>query len=139
MEQSKGFAARVFAEIVGALIGITFLLCALVADRRWLDRHILPLFFASRMVYVLAAWLARVVLAAIGVTLAFVARRRIGRFAARTPPGTLLADAARVAFAVVLALGVSELVLRHTVFGLAAEEMPTTEEPSRRRDQRLGW
>ena len=39
-----------------------------------------------------------------------------------------------VAFAVVLALGVSELVLRHTVFGLAAEEMPTTEEPSRRRD-----
>jgi hypothetical protein len=139
MEQSKRFAARVFAEILIALIGIAFLVCALAADRRWLDRHILPLFFAPPMVYVKAAWLARILLAALGVTLALVARRPIGRFAARTPPGTLVADAARVAFAVVLALGVSELVLRHTVFGLAAQEMPTTEEPSRRRDQRLGW
>ena len=30
-------------------------------------------------------------------------------------------------------------MLRHTAFGLAAQEMPTTEEPIRRRDQRLGW
>ena len=139
MEQSRGLAARVFAEVVVASIGIALLACALAADRRWLDRHFLPFFFAPRTVYVRGALLARILAAVLGVTLAFVARRPIGRFAARTPPGTLVADMARVALAVVLALGVSELVLRHTEFGLAAQEMPTTEEPSRRRDQRLGW
>jgi hypothetical protein len=99
----------------------------------------MPPFFASRWVYVLTASVARITVAASGVTLAFVARPHIGRVIARTPPGTLLADAARVSLAVALALMTSEFVLRHTVFGLAAQEMPTTEEPFRRRDERLGW
>jgi hypothetical protein len=130
---------RLLAEMAVASGGIALLVCALGADHRWLDRHFLPSFFAPRFVYVLAASLARMVMAALGVVLAFVARPWVGRFVARTPPRTLAADAARVSFAAVLALGTSELGLRHTVFGLAAQEVATSEEPFRQRDQRLGW
>jgi hypothetical protein len=136
---SEHFAVRVVAEILVALMGIALLACAFAADRQWLDRHFLPAFFASRRVYVLAAWLARIAIAALGAALALVARPRIGAFVARVPAGTLAADMARVLLAIALALGTSELVLHRTLFGLAAEERPTTEEPLRRRDPRLGW
>jgi hypothetical protein len=137
--QGDHASVRVVIEVTVAAIGLALIAAAIAADRRWLDRHFLPPFFAPRIVYVLTASLARMLVAAVGLTLAFVARPRIGRFAARTPPATLAADALRVALAVALALGVSELTLRHTVFGLAAQEMPTTEEPSRQRNGRLGW
>ena len=130
---------RVVVEILTAFAGIALLACALAADRQWLDRHFLPAFFASRRVYVLAASLARIAIAALGAALALVARPRIGAFIARTPAGTLVADAARVSLAVALALGTSELMLHRTLFGLAAEERPSTEEPLRRRDHRIGW
>jgi hypothetical protein len=130
---------RVVVEILTAFAGIALLACALAADRQWLDRHFLPAFFASRRVYVLAASLARIAIAALGAALALVARPRIGAFIARTPAGTLVADAARVSLAVALALGTSELILHRTLFGLAAEERPGGEEPLRHRDQRLGW
>ena len=57
----------------------------------------------------------------------------------RTPPRRLAVDVARILAAVVLALGVSEWALRHTVFGLAAEETPPQVEPKRLRDPLLGW
>jgi hypothetical protein len=135
---SEHFAARVVAEVLAALIGMALLACALAADRQWLDRHFLPAFFASRRVYVLAAWFARIAIAALGV-LALIARPRIGAFMARVPASTLAGGAARISLAVGLALGTSELMLHRTLFGLAAEERPSGEEPLRRRDQRLGW
>jgi hypothetical protein len=77
-------------------------------------------------------------MAALGVALALVWRRSIGRLVAGMPAGTLIADAARILLAIALALGASELVLRRT-FGHAAEERPGDEEPLRRREPRLGW
>jgi hypothetical protein len=136
---SEHSAVRAIAEILAAFVGVALFACAVAADRQWLDRHFLPAFFASRRVYVLAASLARIAIAALGAALALVARPRIGAFIARVPAGTLAADAARISLAVVLALGTSELMLHRTLFGLAAEERPTNEEPLRRRDQRLGW
>jgi hypothetical protein len=137
--RSERTLARVVVEVAAAATGLALVAGAIAADRAWLDRHFLPPFFAPRIVYVLTASVARLMVAALGLALAFVARPRIGRFAARTPLTTLAADAIRVVLAVALALGASELALRHTVFGLAAQEMPTTEEPSRQRNERLGW
>ncbi len=137
-DRPERFAARVVTEIVVAFIGIELLACAFGTDHAWLDRHFLPAFFTPRHVYVLAASVARVVAAALGVALAFGVRSRIGHFVARVPPGTLFADAARVSLAVALALGTSELVLRRT-YSRATEERPANEEPLRRRDTKLGW
>jgi len=139
VSRRERFHARLAAEILAALVGIAFIFCVLAAGPRWFDRHFLPTFFASRRVYVVAAWLARIAIAALGMALALVMRPRIGRYVAGVPARTLVADVARVSLAVALALGTSELILRRTLFGLAAEERPVTEEPLRRRDARLGW
>jgi hypothetical protein len=138
VDRSERFAARVAAEIVVALLGILLLVCAIRADRGWLDRHFMPPFFVSRRVYVQAISSARVATGALAVALMLVARPRIGRFVSRVPARTLVADAARISLAVALALGTSELVLRRT-FRRAAMERPADEVPYRRRDQRLGW
>src|SRR5712692_828937 len=95
------------AEIAVASIGGALVACASSADERWLDRHFLPGFFVSRHLYVLVASFVRVLTAALGASLALVARRRIGRFIAHTP-----ARALHLAVAVVLAFGASELILR---------------------------
>jgi hypothetical protein len=75
----------------------------------------------------------RVVMAAVGVSLALAARPRVGRFVAQAPARAFLA-----AIAALLALGASELVLRR-VHLRAAEWLVHDEEPRRRADPRLGW
>jgi len=72
-------------------------------------------------------------MAALGVALALFARPRIGRFAARAPALTL-----QIAIAAGLALGASELTLRHAHLR-ATEWLVHDEEPRRRPDPRLGW
>ncbi|HYR90123.1 MAG TPA: hypothetical protein VE422_38985 [Terriglobia bacterium] len=125
-------------EIAVTLIGIALVVCAVTFDGRWLDAHFLPSFFVSRSTYVLVESLARIVTAAIGVAAALFLRRRIGNFVARAHGPTLLAPTVRVAFAVVLACGTSEAILRQT-YHRAAEEVPAWEEPLRHSDRRLGW
>jgi hypothetical protein len=135
---SERLAARLVAEIAVASIGIALLACAVAADQRWLDRHFLPTPSVSRRLYVLLESSARIAAAALGAALALVARPRIGRLVARVPADTLFGDAVRIALAVMLALGTSELMLRLT-FRRAAEEQPANLEPFRRPDPRLGW
>ena len=72
-------------------------------------------------------------MASVGAWLAFVARRRSGRFAARTPAGAL-----RIILAVVLALGASELALNR-VHLRPAEWLSAKDEPRRHPDPELGW
>jgi len=121
------------AESTFASIGGVLLVSALVANQRWLDRHFLPPFFLARYWYVLVETSVRLVTAALGVVLAFVVRRRIGRFAARAP-----ALALNIVLAAILALGASELVLRR-VHLRSAEWLWPDEEPRRQRDALLGW
>ena len=135
---AERFASRIVGESVVALIGVALLACAVGANQRWLDRHFLPAYNVSRHAYVLVESFARVVTAAIGAALALVVRPRLGRLIARVPASTLVADAARIALAVALALGASEVVLRY-MFSRATEEQPADEEPLRRPDQTLGW
>jgi hypothetical protein len=131
--RSEHLAARAMVEIVVALIGVAFLAGALAANQRWLDSHFLPSWFLPRHWYVVLETSVRVVMATLGVSLALVARPRIGRLVSRAP-----ARALHAAIAAVLALGASELVLRR-VHLRAAEWLVPDEEPRRRVDSRLGW
>jgi hypothetical protein len=129
----KSIWVRVMVEISVASIGIAFLSCALVANQRFLDRHFVPSFFLPHDWYVALQTIGRLAMAFVGTWLAFVGRLRAGRFAARTPAGTL-----RIAIAVVLAIGASELVLNRTHLR-PAEWLSANDEPRRQLDTRLGW
>jgi hypothetical protein len=72
-------------------------------------------------------------MAIVGAWLAFIARPRAGRFAARTPGRVLQSFGA-----VVLALFVSELALSHVLMR-PGEWLSPTDEPRRQLDNRLGW
>jgi len=126
-------AARVIAEAIVASIGAALLAGALVANQGWLDKHFLPSWFLPRQWYVLIAMGVRLFMVALGLSLTLFARRRIGDVAARVP-----ARALHIAIAAVLALGVSEPVLRHVHLG-PTEWLFPDEEPLRRPDPRLGW
>src|SRR5438105_3946102 len=129
----KSFWARVIVETAVASIGIALLSCALIANQRFLDRHFVPSFFLPRHWYVVLQTSGRLAMAVLGMWLALVARRRTGRFAARTPAGAL-----RIVIAVVLAIGASELVLNR-VHLRPAEWLSAEDEPRRQPDPRLGW
>jgi hypothetical protein len=92
----------------------------------------------SRYTFVFWETLVRLGAAAAGLALALVWPRRFGAFLARVTLGRLAGDAGRIALAVVLALGASEIALRY-MFTRATEEQSPREEPSRRADSRLGW
>ena len=129
----KSFWARVTVETAVASVGIAFLACALIANQRFLDRHFVPSFFLPRDWYVVLQTSGRLAMAILGTWLAFVGRRRAGRFAARTPEGVL-----RSVMAVVVALGASELMLNR-VHLRPAEWLSADDEPRRQLDPRLGW
>src|SRR5258708_36858312 len=103
----KSFWARVIVETAVASIGIALLSSALIANQRFLDRHFVPSFFLPRHWYVVLQTSGRLAMAVLGMWLTLVARRRTGRFAARTPAGAL-----RIVIAVVLAIGASEQIGR---------------------------
>src|SRR5262249_16916193 len=93
------------AVIAVVCLGAAFAVSALAANQPWLDRHFLPSFFVPRSWYVLIERIVRLVIGTVGVLLVFVAPR-VGPMIQRSP-----ARVAHVGLAVVLALGMSELVL----------------------------
>jgi hypothetical protein len=111
---------------------------AIGANQPWLDRHFRPPFFITRREYTQAEFLVRGVLASMGAAFALLWRRRIGRFVARVPTRTLVADAGRILLALALAVGTSEWVLRRT-FRHSSEEEPASQVPYRQLDSRVGW
>ena len=131
--RQKSFWARVIAETALASVGTALFVCALIANRRFLDRHFVPSFFLPHHWYVLLQTCGRFAMAILGTWLALVARRRAGRFAAQTPTGVFY-----IVMAVILALGASELVLSR-VHLRPAEWLSAKDEPRRQPDPRLGW
>ena len=125
--------SRSHAGIVIALTGVVLVAGALAANQRWLDRHFLPSFLLPHRSYVLIETCVRLAIGMLGVAFVVVARFAAARLTAR-----LLLRASQVAMAAVLALGASEVVLRHLHLR-AAEWLAHEEEPLRRSDPRLGW
>ena len=72
--------ARIILEISIALVGVMLLVSALLANQRWLDHHFLPSFYTDRARYVFIESIVRIVIAAIGVTIASVVRRPLCKF-----------------------------------------------------------
>ena len=126
-------ALRLVVEIVIASIGSALLICVVVANQSWLDRHFVPSFFLPRHTYVLLETSARVVMAIVGVLLVFVVRRRAGRFAAQAPRRTF-----EILIALALGLGASNLLLRF-IHLRPVEWLSASEEPRREPDAHLGW
>ena len=120
-------------EIALAAVGLALLASSILANQRWLDRHFLPSWFLPHRWYVLIESSVRVMIAAFGVSLALLARGRVGRLIASAAARIVLS-----ALAAVLALGAGELVLRR-VHPRVAEWLAPDEEPGRRFDARLGW
>ena len=135
MRSSNRLRARVISEIAIALLGVVLVASALLANQRWLDHHFLPSFYTPRSRYVLIESIVRVVVAAIGAGLALVVRKPLAKFIRYHP-----ARALQIGLAILLAFPATELVLRlRHRRALMSEEYPAEVEPSRRRDERLGW
>lgn len=128
----RSFRKFQIVEIAIVCIGCALFASAFVANQEWFDRHFLPAFFVSRAKYVRVELYARVATALLGVA-ALVARRQIAFAIAQNAARSL-----RVALAIILAFGASELMLRQTYLR-AAEEAPARKEPRRHLDSRLGW
>ena len=129
-----GERPRRTAELFVALTGIGLVAVAVVYNHAWLDHHILPDFFVAHDSYLAIADLVRLAMVLLGACLTLFGRRRLARILA----GLGLAGAFRLATAVLLALVVSELVLRATVPALVAR-YEARHEPARLDDARLGW
>ncbi len=125
--------AHLVVEVAVVAIGIALLACAVLANQRWLDRHFLPSWFLPHRWYVLIESSVRLVIAVVGALFVLLVRSHVARLIASTA-----AHVAGSVLAAVLALGASELVLRH-VHLPAAEWLAREEEPRRRPDPRLGW
>ena len=127
------FGARVIAEIAVAFIGSSFLSSAIIANQRFLDQHFVPSFLMPRHWYVALETFIRLCMAAFGAWLVFAARPRVGRFVGRAPTRAI-----QLVAATALAIGVSEVALRHVRLGPAEWLLPD-EEPRRQPDLQLGW
>jgi hypothetical protein len=125
--------ARVVTEVAVASVGAALLLCAVLANQHWLDRHLFPSWFLPHRWWVILESSARAILAVVGVALALWVRPRVGRLIT-SPAGFV-----QVVVAALLALVASELVLRQVQLRPVGWLVPDEEEPLRRRDPRLGW
>ena len=137
LPEQAGRSARV-AEAATALAGIALILFAWIADRAWLDRHLLPHLFLQRREQLLWWLVERLLAFLIGVALVLPIRARVGRDFRAGRCGELLLNLTLAAFAVGLALLASELILR-TGNWARVERWAQSEEPLRRADPILGW
>lgn len=125
-------------EAVLAGTGLVFLAGAVLADQNWWDRHFLPLFFFSHGKYVLSERLARLAVAAVGISLIFFVRPMMGRVTSRMSADEIAACILRLVLAIGLALAATEWIMGHK-FAYAAAETQPGEEPLRQPDARQGW
>ena len=131
--RSTSFGPRLIAEIVVGSIGIALLVCVIVANQSWLDRHFVPSFFLPRHTYVVLERSARIAMTIVGLWLVFVVRPRAAGLAAQAPRRTF-----EIVIAFALALGASNLLLRY-VHLRPVEWLSASEEPRREPDAHLGW
>ncbi len=130
-------AART-AELVTALTGIGLILFAAMADRAWLDRHLLPHMFLQRNQQLLWWMVERSLAFAAGFALVIPIRRAVGRAFRAGRGGDLLLNLLLAMLAIGMALLASEFALR-TANWARVERWAQSEEPLRHADPVLGW
>jgi hypothetical protein len=113
-----------------ACIGCALIAAAAAANQAWFDHHFLPSYWTPREDIVRNELIVRICVGVMGVVIVVFARI-VARLVPRDPLYLLT-----IPLAVLLALGASELVLRHQ-HGPAA--FSSASEPRSHLDARLGW
>lgn len=134
----RGHRAALAAELVTALMGIGLILFAAMADRAWLDRHLLPHLFLQRNEQLLWWMVERSLAFAVGFALVIPIRRGVGRAFRAGRGGDLMLNLLLSVLAIGMALLASEFALR-TANWARVERWAQSEEPLRRADPILGW
>jgi hypothetical protein len=122
---------RPFATIAVAGIGGALIAAAAAANQAWFDRHFLPSYWTPREEIVRTELLVRIAVAVAGAVIVLLGQK-IARILMREPLYLFT-----ISLAVVLAFGVSELVLRRWLRG--PHEFSSGGEPRSHLDARLGW
>lgn len=135
---SRGVVPARLAEAVTLIAGLGLILFAWVADRDWVDRHILPHMFLQHGPQILWWMVERSLALVIGFALILPVRRAVGRAFRAGRGGALILDLSLIAIAVPLALVMSEFVLRSADWA-RLERWVMSEEPLRQADRDLGW
>jgi hypothetical protein len=129
-----GRKARFAIEATMVLLAVLVAAWAVAADPRWFERHVAPRYCIDRPV---GAWhLVRAAAIGFSLVLAFLVRPWLGRVVARTRGRDLAATLVGSALAVVAALGLGELMLRHVKWddAIVGPGIPDVQA-----DPRLGW
>ena len=134
----SGHRAARMAELVTALAAIGLILFAAMADRAWLDRHLLPHMFLQRSEQLLWWIVERSIAFAVGLALLIPVRRRVGLAFRAGRGGDLVLNLLLSMLAIAMALLASEIVLR-TANWARVERWALSEEPLRQADPMLGW
>ena len=130
--------ASLLLEASIVLLGSAFLAAALFMNHAWVDRHFLPEFFRDHALNLRSVLILRIGLVALGVATITLLRRWAARATARLGALSILMAAAPSLLALVLAVAVSEIIVRTAAWRVAAEA-PKTPEPQLQADPRLGW
>jgi hypothetical protein len=121
-----------------AALGASLLIWAVRADAAWFDRHFAPSFHHTRDVQLRTLLIVRFAAAFAGVVALTIGPGVAGRVFARITFARGVALAAPTLAAVLLALGVGELILRCSPT-LEIQRIDPRREPLRRPDPQLGW
>jgi hypothetical protein len=124
-------AFRPLAEIGVACIGCALIAAAAAANQSWFDRHFLPSYWSPREEIVRTELLVRIAVAITGAVIVF-AGRKVAHLFMREPLYLF-----SISFAVILAFGASELVLRR--WRPSPHVFSSGSEPRSHLDARLGW
>ena len=118
--------------------GLGLIVIAVLTDRHWLDRHVLPHMFLSQGEQLLWWRVERVAAVLLGLALIMLVRPWIGERVRRGLGRELAIQTALGLVAVLLSVASCEWVLR-TATWRGIDRWAATEEPRRIADARLGW
>jgi hypothetical protein len=130
--------ARIVAEAGVACVAATLLGFAVLANHRWLDWHMLPDILIPRWIHLALLDGERILAVAIALSLLFLVRPRIGRWAARSRPRDIAWALGGGTIALILALGLSEVAMRWITWR-EDRAWAIDKEPLRRSHPVIGW
>lgn len=130
--------AAVIIEIVAGCAGAGLILLALLCDRDWLDRHVVPHMFRSPFELTLLWTIQRCLVVGLGLALVLVVRPWLGRAIRRGRGRALAIDGGLVLLAVLVSGLTSELILRN-IHWRKVDLWAAGEEPLRQADAHRGW
>ncbi len=125
-------------EAVLVAVGLGLILCAGLADKIWLDRHVLPHMFLTRDLQLLWWMVGRVAAVVAGLLLLYAIRPWVVRQVRHGRGGELAMQGALIVAAILFSGLASEAMLRTTLWH-AVDRRTASEEPLRQPDPHLGW